>query len=91
MSHASEPTPGTEDLEAGMRPSSAGAFAVILVNVLLVLAILNSNGLVSWTQRLPSGHTSAWLAERAADWDRLMNRPPSDLYKAVKPYLDIAK
>ena len=76
--------PGSQDLEKGLRPSRASAFATVAVNAILLLAVFNSGGLVRWTQQLPSGAVTAWVAERAADWDRLMHVPPPEMFQYVK-------
>jgi hypothetical protein len=75
---------GSQDLEKGLRPSRASAFATVAVNAILLLAVFNSGGLVRWTQQLPSSPVAAWVAERAADWDRLMHVPPPEIFQYVK-------
>lgn len=80
---------GTRDLEKGMRPSPASTFATIAANALILLLLFNSAGLVQWAQRLPSGPVNAWLAERAADWDRLMHVPPADWYESIRKLLKV--
>jgi hypothetical protein len=91
MSEQADEAVGTKDLEKGMRPSRASAFATIAVNVILVLLVFNSGGLVRWTQALPSSPVTAWLAERAADWDRLMHVPPPDMFEHLKKRLQIGE
>lgn len=78
---------GTLDLEKGMRASHVSSFATILAIVLVMLAVFNSAGLVRWAQRLPSGPVSSWVAERAADWDHLMQNPPSTVLKELRKAL----
>jgi hypothetical protein len=82
---------GTQDLEKGMRPSRASAFATIAAIALTLLLVFNSGGLVRWTQQLPSGPVAAWVAERAADWDRLMRVPPPEMLEYVKKRLQIGE
>jgi hypothetical protein len=65
---------GTEDLEAGLRPSHAREFAVIAAIAVSIMLVFNSGGLVRWTQRLPSSETSLWIATRAFEWNELMER-----------------
>lgn len=89
MARATDDAIGTRDLENGMRASRAAAFATILVNVVLVLAVFNSPGLVGWTQRLPSSPASAWLAERAADWDRMMHVAPAEVLETLRKRLKV--
>jgi hypothetical protein len=80
---------GTSDLEKGLRPSPASTFRTIAVNALILLLLFNSAGLVQWTQRLPSNVLTAWVAERAADWDRMMHVPPADVYEALRKLLRV--
>jgi hypothetical protein len=65
---------GTQDLEAGLRPSRAREFAVIAAIAVSIMFVFNSGGLVRWTQRLPSSETSLWIATRAYEWHELMQR-----------------
>jgi hypothetical protein len=44
---------------------------------------------VQWAQRLPSNAATAWLAERAADWDRMMHVPPADVFESIKRLLKV--
>ena len=78
---------GTQDLEKGMRPSRAFDFRTIAVNAVLILLLFNSVGLMRWTQTLPSDALNIWLAERAADWDRLMHVSPAEVFERVKALL----
>ncbi len=87
MSEPTDQAAGTKDLEKGMRPSRVSAFATIAVNAIILLLVLNSGGLVRWTQQLPSSPVTAWLAERAADWDRLMHVPAPELFEQLKKRL----
>ena len=80
---------GTEELERGLRPSRAAAFATIACNAVLVLLIFNSAGLVKWAQGLPSHPVSIWVAERAADWGRAMQTSPAEMYEAVRQRLKV--
>ena len=76
----SKPEPdalGTEDLERGLRPTPISDFRTVAFIALVVLLLFNSAGLVKWTQQLPSNTVNVWLAERAADWDRLMQATPA--------------
>ncbi len=85
---ADEPL-GAHDLEKGLRPSPASTFRTIAVNALILLLLFNSGGLVQWTQRLPSDVLTAWVAERAADWDRMMHVPPADVYEGLRKLLRV--
>jgi len=80
---------GTHDLEKGMRPSTASTFRTIALNALMLLLLFNSSGLMQWTQRLPSNAVTAWLADRAGDWDRLMHVSPADAYATVRKFLRV--
>ena len=80
---------GTRDLEKGMRPSRASTFRTIALVAVILLLVFNSAGLVQWTQRLPSNAVNAWLAERAADWDRVMHVPPADVFESIKKLLNV--
>jgi hypothetical protein len=80
---------GTQDLEKGLRSSPASTFRTIAINAVVLLLVFNSAGLVRWTQALPSNPATAWLAERAADWHRLMQIPPADVYESVKKVLKV--
>jgi len=80
---------GTQELEKGMRPSPASSFRTIVLNAVLLLLLFNSGGLVRWTQQLPSGPVNAWLAERAADWDRLMHVPPPEWFERLKKLMNV--
>jgi hypothetical protein len=91
MSEQADAAIGTKDLEKGMRPSRASAFATIAVNAILILLVFNSGGLVRWTQQLPSSPATAWLAERAADWDRLMRVPLPEMFEQLKKRLQIGE
>lgn len=71
---APEPALGTEELEAGMRPSSARDAAVIGLIAVGLLLIFNAGGLAAWTRTLPSNATAVWVAERAEAWHRTMQR-----------------
>jgi len=70
-----------------MRPSATSTFRTIALNAVILLLVFNSEGLVQWAQRLPSNAVNAWLAERAADWNRMMHVPPADLLESVKKRL----
>jgi hypothetical protein len=72
-----------------MRPSPASTFRTIAVNAVLLLLLFNSEGLVQWTQRLPSNPVNAWLAERAADWNRMMHVSPADMFESVRRLLKV--
>ena len=63
------------------------AFAVLLPVATAVLLLFNSAGLVKWTQQLSSSSLNVWLAERAADWDRLMHTPPARVFEVLKKLL----
>jgi hypothetical protein len=87
MNEPADDEVGTKDLEKGMRPSSAATFATVAINALILLIAFNSGGLVRWTQQLPSSAATAWLAERAADWDRLMHVPPPEMFEQLRKRL----
>jgi hypothetical protein len=89
MTDPADRATGTEDLERGMRASPSSEFAVILPIVLAMLLIFNSAGLVRWTQQLPSGPASAWLAERASDFDRVMQQGPGLLLQKARALVRI--
>ncbi len=80
---------GTQDLAKGLRASHASTFLVIACNAILLLLVFNSAGLVRWTQALPSNPVSIWVAERAADWHRLMQTSPADVAEAVRQRLKV--
>lgn len=80
---------GTEELEKGLRASPASAFATIACNAVLVLLIFNSAGLVKWAQLLPSHPASIWVAERAADWHKIMQTSPADMSEAIRQRLKV--
>lgn len=89
MTEPTDEALGTHDLEKGMRPSPAYTFQTIAVNALILLLLFNSAGLVRWAQQLPSTPSNTWLAERAADWDRLMHVPPADVLEGAKRLLRV--
>lgn len=83
---------GTEDLERGLRPSNARGVAIIAAVAIAMLLVFNSQGLLTWTQALPSSATNIWLAERAADWHERMERAGAAQYMErlrakLRPYL----
>ena len=80
---------GTLELEKGLRPSPASCFRTIALITVLLLLVFNSGGLVRWTQQLPSNPVNVWLAERAADWDRMMHVPPADVFESLKKFLKV--
>lgn len=80
---------GTEELEQGLRASRASAFATIACNAILVLLIFNAAGLVRWAQLLPSHPASIWVAERAADWHKVMQVSPADMYESIRQRIKI--
>ena len=89
MTEPTDQTLGARDLEKGMRPSPASTFGTIAANALILLLLFNSAGLVRWAQQLPSTPVNAWLAERAADWDRMMHVPPADVLEGIKKFLRV--
>lgn len=89
MTEPTDEALGTRDLERGMRPSPASTFRTVAVNALILLLLFNSAGLVRWAPQLPSTPLNAWLAERAADWDRLMRVPPADVLESIKKFLRV--
>ena len=89
MTAPTNETIGTRDLEKGMRASPASTFRTIALNALILLLVFNSAGLVLWAQHLSSNAVNAWLAERAADWDRIMHVPPADMFEGIKKFLKV--
>jgi hypothetical protein len=73
MPEPTQETLGTLELEKGLRPSPASSFRTIALITVLLLLVFNSGGPVN-----------VWLAERAADWDRLMHVPPADVLEGAK-------
>lgn len=67
-----DPAEGTEDLERGLRPTTLARLPVIGVVLLVTLLLFNSQGLVAWSQRLPSSDRNDWIATVAADWHDVM-------------------
>jgi hypothetical protein len=65
---------GTEDLEAGMRPSRAWSFAMIAAISVAMLALFNSRALVDWTHQPQPGPVIASLERPAAAWHGWMVR-----------------
>ena len=65
---------GTEDLEAGMRPTRARDFALIAVIAVAMLAVFNSRSLVDWTRQPQPGPGIAALETPAVAWHDLMER-----------------
>ncbi|HTR88037.1 MAG TPA: hypothetical protein VMI56_26375 [Reyranella sp.] len=65
---------GTEDLEAGMRPSRASSFALIAVISVAMLAVFNSRALVEWTHQPQPGPVIAALEPPAVIWHGWMVR-----------------
>jgi hypothetical protein len=66
--------PGTEDLEAGMRPTRARDFAVIAVIAVAMLLVFNSRSLVEWTRQPQPGPGIAALEKPAVAWHDWMER-----------------
>ena len=64
---------GTEELEKGMRPGRARDAGLVIALTVALLLVVNAGGLAKWTQDLPSTPANIWLAERAGDWQRLMD------------------
>ncbi len=76
---------GTEELERSMRAGRARDVAIILGVVAVTLLVVNSGGLVKWTQALPSAPHNAWLAERAAEWHTVMRRlGPAEWFEKLR-------
>lgn len=80
---------GTEELEKGLRASRASAFATIACNAALVLLVFNGAGLERWAQMLPSHPVSIWVAERAADWHKLMQVSPAEMYESIRQRIKV--
>lgn len=76
---------GTEELERNMRPGRASHAAWIGAITVALLLVVNSGGLVKWTQELPSSATNIWIAEQAGAWHELMTRlGPAAWFEAVR-------
>jgi hypothetical protein len=65
---------GTEDLEAGMRPTRARDFAVIAIIAVAMLLVFNSRSLVDWTRQPQPGPGIAALEKPAVVWHDWMVR-----------------
>jgi hypothetical protein len=59
---------GTEDMEAGMRPSPARHFVAIMLIAVAMLAVFNSRAAVEWAQRPQAGPIVAALEQPAVAW-----------------------
>lgn len=76
---------GTEELEKGMHPSRARDAGVILAIVALMLLVINSGGLATWTETLPSTAFNLWLANCARSWHELMvTLGPAAIFEALR-------
>jgi hypothetical protein len=65
---------GTEDLEAGMRPTRARDLAVIAIIAVAMLLVFNSRSLVDWTRQPQPGPGIAALEKPAVAWHDWMVR-----------------
>jgi hypothetical protein len=65
---------GTEDLEAGTRPTAAREFAVIAIIAVAMLLVFNSRSLVEWTRQPQPGPVIAALEKPAVAWHDWMTR-----------------
>jgi hypothetical protein len=65
---------GTEDLEAGTRPTAAREFAVIAIIAVAMLLVFNSRSLVEWTRQPQPGPVIAALEKPAVTWHDWMTR-----------------
>ena len=65
---------GTEDLEAGMRPTRARDFAVVAIIAVAMLLVFNSRSLVDWTRQPQPGPGIAALESPAVAWHDWMVR-----------------
>jgi hypothetical protein len=59
---------GTEDLEAGMRPSKAFDVVTIATILVVVLMLVNPRALVEWTRQPQPGPLIAALERPAVAW-----------------------
>ena len=78
---------------SGARKGPAAIARIVLSNDSphygVAAAGVQFGGLVRWMQQLPSNPVNVWLAERAADWDRLMHVPPADVLEGAKRLLRV--
>jgi hypothetical protein len=82
--------PGTRDLEAGMRPSTAGSFIPIATVAVALLFVFNSAGLVRWTENLPPSRFNTFLSDAANVWHDAMNAAgPARLFEIVKEAIEV--
>ena len=76
---------GTEDLEAGMRPSAASGFAIIAIIAVAMLLVFNSRSLVDWTRQPQPGPGIAALEKPAVAWhDWMVRLGPAAVFEKVR-------
>lgn len=63
---------GSDDLEAGMRPSPLRAVPKIFAAALVPLLFFNSQGIANWTRSLPPTEFHAGLNGAAVAWHETM-------------------
>ncbi len=81
---------GTDDLEAGMRPSRMTSVIPIMAITVGLLFVFNSAGLVRWTQNLPPSTFNTALSDAANVWhDAMTAAGPARLFEAVKQAVEI--
>ncbi len=81
---------GTHDLEAGMRPSRAGAFMPVMAITVALLFVFNSAGLVRWTQNLPPSQLGTALSDAANVWhDAMTWAGPARLFEVLKETIGV--
>jgi hypothetical protein len=79
-------TLGTEDLEAGMRPTSAREFAVIAIIAVTMLLVFNSRSLVEWTRQPQPGPGIAALEKPAVAWhDWMVQLGSAAAFEKMRP------
>ena len=74
MSPTDDLAPGTIELETGMRPQRLRVLPPIMAIALALLLVFNSQGLVKWTQNLPSTTFNQHVADAAGWWHGAMTR-----------------
>lgn len=81
---------GTQDLEAGMRPSRWSAVIPVMVVAAALLFVFNSAGLVRWTQNLPPGAMGTALSDAANAWhDAMIATGPARLFAQLKALVGV--
>jgi hypothetical protein len=84
MSERRQPL-GTDDLEAGMRPTSARGFAVIAIIAVAMLLVFNSRSLVDWTRQPQPGPGIAAFEKPVVAWhDWMVRLGPAAWFERVR-------